>query len=210
LPVGAALAAVGWMGLSPGANVSNVPVRTVPIRIAAGLTASILVGVAIYRIVVPAARSEDQLADAVGWRNACEWIRVNTPSDAVVLVPPNSQSLHWRAERAEVVTEKDLPHDAAGLIAWSRRIFHVRAAYAWTDSLTRSVAPAWDGRLLTAVAQHYGATWIVYYGDQLPLPVAYPQKGTYTVYQVPFEKGPGIEELLTPGSPLPHLPAPPP
>jgi hypothetical protein len=201
LPVGTAFAAAAWLGLRPG----ETP-RRLPAAVAAGLTASILVGISVYRVVVPYARSDDQLVDPPGWRRACEWIRENTPADAVVLVPPDSQTLHWRAERAEVVTEKDLPHDAARLIAWKERIFHVRAAYMWTYTMKQAVVSRTDAQLLTAVAQRYGATFLVYADHQLPLPVAFSQEGSYTVYRVPTERGPSIEELFK--QELPSLPRP--
>lgn len=195
LPLGTAWAAAAWLGLQPG----KTP-RSLPTLAAAGLTASILLGISIYRVAVPYARSEDQLSDPNGWRRACEWIRDNTPADAVVLVPPESQTLHWRAERVEVVTEKDLPHDAAGLVAWKERVFHARTAYFWTSTKRASIVKGSEADLLKAVAERYGAKWIVYADDGLPLPIAFSQEDSYTVYRVPVEKGPTIEELLTPES----------
>ena len=48
----------------------------------------------------------------------CQWIRLHTPSDAVVITPVRQQTFKWNAQRAEVVTRKDMPQDAAGLVKW--------------------------------------------------------------------------------------------
>jgi hypothetical protein len=51
----------------------------------------------------------------------CHWIRRHTPSDAVVITPVRQQTFKWNALRAEVVTRKDMPQDAAGLVGWYER-----------------------------------------------------------------------------------------
>jgi len=48
----------------------------------------------------------------------CHWIRRHTPSDAVSITPVRQQTFKWNALRAEVVTRKDMPQDAAGLVKW--------------------------------------------------------------------------------------------
>jgi hypothetical protein len=48
----------------------------------------------------------------------CQWIRLHTPSDAVVITPVRQQTFKWNALRAEVVTRKDMPQDAVGLVRW--------------------------------------------------------------------------------------------
>lgn len=73
-------------------------------------------------------RDSDRMWNAyVDWLNVCNWIRENTPTDAVFLTPRRSQSFKWRASRAEVVTRKDIPQDAAGIVEWSRRIRTIHA-----------------------------------------------------------------------------------
>jgi hypothetical protein len=51
----------------------------------------------------------------------CQWIRRHTPSDAVVITPVRQQTFKWNALRGEVVTRKDMPQDAAGLVKWYDR-----------------------------------------------------------------------------------------
>jgi hypothetical protein len=48
----------------------------------------------------------------------CQWIRRHTPGDAVVITPVRQQTFKWNALRAEVVTRKDMPQDAFGLVKW--------------------------------------------------------------------------------------------
>jgi hypothetical protein len=54
------------------------------------------------------------------WRDACYWIRDNTPRQAKFLTPRRQQTFKWYAERAEVATWKDVPQDARGLVAWQQ------------------------------------------------------------------------------------------
>ncbi|MBP89518.1 MAG: hypothetical protein CMJ64_22885 [Planctomycetaceae bacterium] len=56
------------------------------------------------------------------WRNTCEWIREETPQDAVFLTPQNQQTFKWYAERAEVVCWKDVPQNANALVEWRDRL----------------------------------------------------------------------------------------
>ena len=57
------------------------------------------------------------------WREACDWLRKNTPSDALVLTPRESSAFKWFAERAEFVCYKDCPQDAAGILRWNQRLW---------------------------------------------------------------------------------------
>ena len=63
--------------------------------------------------------SESQLRD---WRDVCRWIRENTPEDTVVWTPRGSWAFKWYAERAEYVSRKDCPQDAAGILEWNDRM----------------------------------------------------------------------------------------
>lgn len=68
-------------------------------------------------------------AQADGWRSACDWIRVNTPADALFLTPRESSAFKWYAERAEYVCYKDCPQDARGILEWNRRLWFL---HDWT------------------------------------------------------------------------------
>lgn len=51
----------------------------------------------------------------------CQWIRRHTSPDAMVITPVRQQTFKWNAERAEVVTRKDMPQDPDGLVQWYNR-----------------------------------------------------------------------------------------
>lgn len=58
---------------------------------------------------------------------ACDWIRVNTPSDAIFLVPPSEQSFRLRAQRAIIVNFKGVPQLRVELTQWRDRMSDVLA-----------------------------------------------------------------------------------
>lgn len=72
------------------------------------------------REAAPAGYTVDQFSD---WQDACDWLRVNTPPDALILTPRESSAFKWFAERAEFVCYKDCPQDAAGILTWNERLW---------------------------------------------------------------------------------------
>ena len=72
------------------------------------------------REAAPAGYTIDQFTD---WRQACDWLRENTPKDALILTPRESSAFKWLAERAEYVCYKDCPQDAAGILTWNKRLW---------------------------------------------------------------------------------------
>jgi hypothetical protein len=72
------------------------------------------------REAAPAGYTVDQFTD---WRTACDWLRENTPKDALILTPRESSAFKWLAERAEYVCYKDCPQDAAGILTWNKRLW---------------------------------------------------------------------------------------
>ena len=79
-----------------------------------------LVPATLYRSAIPPGYSADQYAD---WQLACQWIRRETPKNALILTPRESCAFKWMAERAEYVCYKDCPQDAAGILEWNRRLW---------------------------------------------------------------------------------------
>ncbi len=74
----------------------------------------------LYRSATPPGYTAEQYAD---WRQACQWIRAETPEDVLILTPRESCAFKWMAERAEYVCYKDCPQDAAGILEWNRRLW---------------------------------------------------------------------------------------
>ena len=68
------------------------------------------------------------LADLAAWRDVCRWAATETPSDSVFLTPRLAQTFRWYAGRAEVVTRKDVPQDADGIVEWWRRMNRIQRA----------------------------------------------------------------------------------
>ncbi len=60
--------------------------------------------------------------DWVEFVDACRWIEANTPRDALYLTPMYNVGFKWYAQRAEYVTWKDCPQDAANLLQWKERV----------------------------------------------------------------------------------------
>ena len=85
----------------------------------AGLLAVVLTACLVTRSSVPAGYSPDQFA---AWKDACAWIRRNTPDCCLFVTPRESFGFKWYAERAEFVCWKDCPQDAAGILEWRRRL----------------------------------------------------------------------------------------
>ena len=78
-------------------------------------------GASFARWSFPISPAEKNLGAVAGWHDTCDWIRQNTPEDALILAPRMSQSLSWHAGRKNLVTWKDVPQDAESLIAWFDR-----------------------------------------------------------------------------------------
>ncbi|MGD9721343.1 MAG: DUF6798 domain-containing protein [Pirellulales bacterium] len=133
------------------------------------------------------------IADLAGWREACEWARANTPADAVFLTPRLAQTFRWYAARAEVVSRKDIPQDAAGIVEWWRRNCFVHMAGAgtpqarWRRSLTELSAAQ-----LRTLGRQFGADYVITEAEPpLALPQVGPTRGGYAIYQLSSERGTG-------------------
>jgi len=89
----------------------------------ATLKAGFVVAVA-ATLWLSAGRGSDNRMEAqqeANWLQACEWIRRNTPKDAVVHTPHQTWAFKWFGHRAEYVAVKDCPQDAAGIVEWNDR-----------------------------------------------------------------------------------------
>ncbi len=98
------LTKVGYLGLSLLVGLGMI------VRIADRWTAT----------ASPADRSS-LVSDPNAWIQTCHWVRENTDSDAICLTPRLQSSFKWYAERAEVVTTKDVPQDDVKLLEWRER-----------------------------------------------------------------------------------------
>jgi len=127
-----------------------------------------------------------QLADYLSWRRMCQWIQEHTPPEARFLTPRQEQTFKWYAQRSEVVTWKDIPQDAPGLVEWWKRMNMIYATGStepgrrWVDSLTQ-LPP----EKLRQLAHQYQAQYLVVESrPRLPFRLLYRNRH-WAVYQIP-------------------------
>lgn len=60
------------------------------------------------------------------WMKVCDWIRQNTPKDAIFITPHQQQTFKWYASRTEVVSWKDIPQDAESIVQWHQRLKEIQ------------------------------------------------------------------------------------
>lgn len=104
-------------------------------RAAAMVLIVVVFGAAFYiRPKAPAGYTAEEFSE---WQKACEWLKGNTPEDALILGPREGFGLKWFGERAEYVCFKDCPQDAAGILEWNSRLWtiHRWSATAYKDEV---------------------------------------------------------------------------
>ncbi|HUE70606.1 MAG TPA: DUF6798 domain-containing protein [Pirellulaceae bacterium] len=122
------------------------------------------------------------------WRRACQWAADNTPTDAKFLTPRRQQTFKWYAGRAEVASWKDVPQDAAAIVAWKRTLAEIFPA----GAMHADLAFHSDAELVALAGKH-GAVYILIDRTRsrrpIGLPLAYPQmpgdNRAYAIYRVP-------------------------
>ena len=72
----------------------------------------------------PSRMTEQVEAD---WRSACEWIRTESPREALLYAANEDWAVKWFSHRAEYVNYKDCPQDPAGVLEWVRRLKRLEA-----------------------------------------------------------------------------------
>lgn len=136
---------------------------------------------------------DENLAAPAAWREACEWVRDHSPVDALCLVPRASQSFSWYSNRKNVVTWKDVPQDAASIVAWRDQERDVFWHYDEFGEFVPygSLAEQGTSRIRELVAK-YGVDFVVTREyPPLGFPIAY-ANAWYAVYAV----SPAAQESL--------------
>ncbi len=72
--------------------------------------------------LTPATPRSDKEVVYDEWRDVCRWAAANTDPNAIFLTPRMAETFRWYAGRGEVVTWKDIPQDAAGILEWWHRL----------------------------------------------------------------------------------------
>ncbi len=153
------------------------------VRTAVTLTAVAFLAVGLaerYRDARPPADRDVAAYD--DWVEVCRWIAGHTPAGSRFLTPRESQTFTWRTGRAQVVTEKDIPQDAAGIVQWRARMDDVHDREAGGERVPyASLAEMGEARLLV-LGERYDAQYVVTVArPALDLPVVH-SNGRHTVY----------------------------
>jgi hypothetical protein len=145
----------------------------------------------------PRPPADRKLADLESWREICAWVGENTPPDALFIVPRTSQSFRWYSGRAEVVNNKDIPQDAAGIVEWWRRMNDVYRPRNPNASVAVRRKPATPSKVqrtlnddgserLKRLAEKYGADYVITEAQPpLALELVSPPNRSYAVYRFP-------------------------
>jgi hypothetical protein len=158
---------------------------TVVLIAAAGLH---LADVGRYRLARMPPRSHWQLRWTQSYRLATEWIAHSgqIPPDARFLTPRLSHTFKWYTARPEVATWKDIPQDAASIVAWWDRLHDI---YGTGLKMPGGEWYASFGEMsedrVRALAQKYGAQYVLSYRRprELKLDVVYRNR-YWVVYRV--------------------------
>jgi hypothetical protein len=139
------------------------------------------------------------------WLRACAWIKDHTDPRDSFFTPRMAGTLRWYADRAEVVSWKDIPQDSAGIVEWWKRIFEIHTLAkdnpAWTDhmldisTLAKQNSPKFVDSLaqlgpdrLNELAKKYGAQYaIVQLAPEIPRLASRPEyeNASFAIYRVP-------------------------
>ncbi len=135
----------------------------------------------------PRPPADSGIADLASWREICDWAANHTPPEALFITPRTAQTFRWYAGRAEVVSRKDIPQDAAGIVEWWRRMNDVYGrrqagtGRGWYNSLTERGSPA-----LLQLGEKYSADYVITDArPPLALELVSPPNRTYAVYRLP-------------------------
>jgi hypothetical protein len=136
------------------------------------------------RVESPNSPSDSKVSDFLAWVEVCDWIKANTPPDALFLTPRQNLSFKWRTGRPEVVNRKDIPQDAAGIVAWHDRLKDIYTTqFGGVDQNVDSVGALGDDRVLELAKKYHAKFVLSDRGQLLSLPIAF-ENEEYVVYRV--------------------------
>jgi len=146
-----------------------------------------LLSTSVIRCYDPCPPGESGVVDFAQWQDACRWAGAHTPADSVFLVPRGGQTFKWHAQRSDVVNWKDVPQDAANLVAWRNRYYDIyygspKSPARWQKPY-RSLAAEGTVRI-GELAQRYQADYVLTVRwPPLHFPLVY-ANNTYAIYKV--------------------------
>jgi hypothetical protein len=133
----------------------------------------------------PADANLANLAEWQDWKKLCTWISAETPADAVFLTPRLAQTFRWYAGRAEVVSRKDIPQDARGIVEWWRRMNLIHGAEPGSLSRWRPSLAQLGAQRLQDLGTQFGADYVVTSAyPALNLPRVGPSSPSFAIYRL--------------------------
>jgi hypothetical protein len=118
------------------------------------------------------------------WRDVCHWVGANTDPQARFLTPRMAMTFRWNADRGEVVTWKDIPQNADGIVEWWRRlgeIWGVGTPAGAIDSLAL-LGPQRLAEIAKKYQAEYAIVQLLPNEARLPLKPVY-ENNSYAVYR---------------------------
>ena len=148
-----------------------------------------------HRWEYPIPPADGAMRDYAAWEDVCQWVAENTPPGTRFLTPRRAVSFKWRTGHPEVVTHKDIPQDAAGLVEWHRRLKQIHYPDGSTEPIA-SLSELGTDRL-RELAREYnfdyvltdrGSAELAGARQLLDLPIVYPNSANpndqYVVYDL--------------------------
>lgn len=119
------------------------------------------------------------------WRDVCDWVSREVPPEALCLTPKYNVGFKWWAQRAEFVTWKDCPQDAANLLEWKDRL---RLVADWRD---KYFARGFGNEALFDLRQYGAIDYVIAWNaDPFQVEPLY-RNAAFSVYAVPGTSRPG-------------------
>jgi len=142
-----------------------------------------------HRHPVPSA--DVGVANLEAWREACQWVAEETPPDAVFLTPRLAQTFRWYAGRAEVVSRKDIPQDAAGIVEWWRRLLAIHCIDPGTENARwRESLAELGAERLRELGREFGADYVITSAEPaVALQRVGPLNPSFAIYRLPAGSG---------------------
>jgi uncharacterized protein DUF6798 len=139
-----------------------------------------------WRQSYPGPPADVGIANLEAWQEMCRWAATETPPDAVFLTPRLAQTFRWYAGRGEVVSRKDIPQDALGIVEWWRRMQRIHRAEAGTPNAhwRESLAELGSAQL-RALGREFGADYAITAADPpLNLERVGPRNPSFAIYRL--------------------------
>jgi hypothetical protein len=144
----------------------------------------------------PCPPADAGIANLEAWREMCAWIASETPADAVFLTPRLAQTFRWYAQRAEVVSRKDIPQDAAGIVEWWQRMNRIHRAPADSAQIWRESLAELGSQRLRELGAEYRADYVLTAAyPALNLERVGPIQPSFALYRLPAWGAPSANPM---------------